>query len=63
VTLDRIGHTSFTLAFDIYREPDWAHLADGSFVIATVSRGGFKAIPIPEELRKMLESFRETKGG
>jgi tol-pal system-associated acyl-CoA thioesterase len=55
--LERMGRTSFTLAFNIYREPAREYLADGTFVIAAVSRTSFKPIPIPKPYREILESL------
>jgi acyl-CoA thioester hydrolase len=58
VKSERTGNTSFALAFDIYRGEDREHVADGQFVITTVSRASFKPCPVPEELREMLEALR-----
>lgn len=63
VGLSNMGNTSFTLAFDVYSEPPRVHLADGRFVIATVSRSLFKPIRVPDRLRSMLESLGEMGSG
>jgi acyl-CoA thioester hydrolase len=59
VKLGRIGRTSFTLGFDVYRNADREHVAEGHFVITTVSRTSFKPVRVPEELREMLDALRE----
>ena len=58
VKLERLGETSFTLGFDMYRDSDREYLADGQFVITTVSRTTFKPIRVPEKLREMLEALK-----
>jgi YbgC/YbaW family acyl-CoA thioester hydrolase len=55
--LDRLGGTSFTLGFDAFRLPDRTHLADGYIVIATVSRGDFRATAVPAKLQALLEGL------
>ena len=59
VRFEKMGTTSFTLRFDIYRRTDRERLADGQFVITTVSRTSFESIPVPEELREMLHALRD----
>jgi acyl-CoA thioester hydrolase len=59
VKLEKIGNTSFTLAFDMVRDPVGERIALGSFVIATVSRSSFKPIRVPEKLREMLEALKD----
>lgn len=58
VKLERMGNTSFTLGFDTVRDSDGEHVAEGSFVIATVSRTSFKPIRVPERVREMLEALK-----
>ncbi len=53
----RLGATSFTLAFEIFAEPENRCLADGTFVIVTVSRSTFRPVRIPDRLREMLETL------
>jgi acyl-CoA thioester hydrolase len=59
VKLERIGQTSFTLRFDVYRKPDLEHVADGRFAIATVSRASFEPVRVPEKVREMLGSIKD----
>jgi acyl-CoA thioester hydrolase len=62
VRLERLGNTSFTLAFELFLEPEREILADGYFVIATTSRESFKPIRVPDELRRMLATLEDEKG-
>ena len=52
VTVDRIGRSSFTLAFDVSVEG--RNAARGKVTIVCVDRGTHKAIPLPEKLRAAL---------
>lgn len=61
VGLERLGQTSFTLRFEIFREPERKHLADGTFVVTTVSRSSFKPVRVPNELRGMLQALRDEE--
>ena len=55
--IKRIGRTSYTFGFDAFRLPERVHLADGTIAIATVSRDEFRATPIPDKLRGLLEQL------
>ena len=57
VRLARLGDTSFTLAFEIFTGQEKRCLADGTFVIVTVSRSTFGPIRIPDKLHEMLETL------
>ena len=59
VKLERIGQKSFTLGFDAYRGSEREHVADGRFVIATVSRRSFEPVRVPEKVREMLDVIRD----
>ena len=52
--LARLGNKSFTLGFEIFREAERARLADGTIVVATVSRVDFRPVAIPAPLSGML---------
>jgi YbgC/YbaW family acyl-CoA thioester hydrolase len=52
VTVDRIGKSSFTLAFDVSVEG--RNAARGKVTIVCVDRGTHKSIPLPEKLRAAL---------
>ncbi len=55
--LGRLGRSSFKLLYQAYRVPERTHLADGYIVAAAVSRSTFKAVPLPDELRKALQTL------
>lgn len=52
VTIDRVGRTSFTLAFDVSTQG--RNAAHGKVVIACIDRQAQRAVPIPEKLRAAL---------
>jgi YbgC/YbaW family acyl-CoA thioester hydrolase len=52
VTVDRIGRSSFTLAFDVSVEG--RNAARGKVTIVCVDRGTHQSIPLPEKLRAAL---------
>jgi YbgC/YbaW family acyl-CoA thioester hydrolase len=54
VTVDRIGRSSFTLAFDVSVEG--RNAARGKVTIVCVDRETAKSIPLPEKLRAALVS-------
>jgi acyl-CoA thioester hydrolase len=61
--LDRMGKTSFTLAFEAVRLPERTPIADGSIVVATVDRVSFRPTPVPANLARLLtELSPETEG-
>jgi len=57
--LDRLGQTSFTLGYEVFRASDRELLADGYTVIATVSRQNWKPMPVPEGLKEMLRLLKD----
>jgi acyl-CoA thioester hydrolase len=58
--VDRLGRTSFTFGFEVFRLPGRTLLADGYIVIASVSRGEFKPVRLPEALVDMLAPLTES---
>ncbi len=54
MVVKRLGRTSYTFGFDVFRLPERIHLVDGYITIATVSRDAFRATPIPEKLLSYL---------
>ena len=55
--LARLGRTSYTFGYDVYRVEGRVHLADGTITIATVSKDEFKPTPVPEELIAHFEDL------
>ena len=58
IGLDRRGRSSATVAYEIYRLPERLLVVDGYVVMASVSRNGFKPVPLPERLKEMLETLK-----
>lgn len=54
LTVDRIGTSSFTLHYEIYRD-DHAHIGTVKTIHVTLDRVTRSKIDIPEPLRKLLE--------
>ncbi len=54
VTVDRIGRSSFTLAFDVTVEGRPG--ARGKVTIVAIDRATHKSMPLPENLREALSS-------
>ena len=48
--VSKLGRTSYTFGFDVYRLPERTHLVDGTITIATVSRDAFRPVPVPKKL-------------
>ncbi len=55
--LGRVGRSSFKLVYEVHRLPERTHLADGYIVAAAVSRSTFKAVPLPDQLREVLQTL------
>ena len=55
--LGRLGRSSFKLVYEAYRLPERTQLAEGYMVVAAVSRSTFKAVPLPDELREVLQTL------
>ncbi len=59
VSVEKIGTTSFTLIFEIYRE-DHTHMGTVKTIHVSIDRTVHKKIPIPAGLRKSLEKHLVT---
>ena len=57
--LSRLGRTSFTLGFDVFRLPERTHVVDGTITVAVVSRTNFRPIKVPAKLVRMLRGISE----
>ncbi len=55
VHIAEMRRSSICLKFEVERER--LQVADGHFYIVTVSRGSFKPIPVPEDLRRRLQPY------
>ncbi len=55
--LTHIGRTSFTFHFAIYKPDTDALIAMGRIVAVAVEKGGRRPVPVPEKLRRAVESY------
>ena len=62
LTLSRLGATSITFHYRIFRTEPRELAADGSVVCAVVDLASFVAIPIPEKVSEMLRDLVELPG-
>jgi len=58
--VDRVGHTSFTYAYEVLNSEDLV-VAQAKTVVVAVSSDGTGSQPIPAELRRALESFLHAR--
>lgn len=57
LSLERIGNSSFTLVYDIYKA-DQTHMGRAKTVHVTLDSKTRQKISVPEVLRKMLEKYQ-----
>ncbi|MDQ8154162.1 MAG: thioesterase family protein [Gemmatimonadota bacterium] len=55
----RVGDTSLTMRFEVYREGDRAHRASGSLAVVCVHKDTMAKFPIPAEVREKIAEFVE----
>jgi YbgC/YbaW family acyl-CoA thioester hydrolase len=60
--LARLGRTSYTFGFDVYRLPERVHAADGTITIACVSRTRFRPVNVPRKLARLLRKLGNGSG-
>lgn len=53
----KIGRTSITMRFDVYRASDRTHRASGALTVVCVERETIRPKPLPEEVKAMLKRF------
>jgi YbgC/YbaW family acyl-CoA thioester hydrolase len=53
----RLGRSSMTFHFEIYRQPDEAPLVSAELVYVNADPSGMKAAPLPEELRERVRRY------
>ena len=61
VYVSKIGNKSLHLKFNVRRKGNEELLAEAKFVLVSVDRENFKPVPVPDELRKRLESFTKQE--
>jgi YbgC/YbaW family acyl-CoA thioester hydrolase len=57
VYVGRIGTKSLRLNFEVRRKGEEALFAEAHFVLVAVRRDTFETVPVPEELRRLLEPY------
>ncbi len=58
--LGHIGRRSLRFEFEIRAQADGRKVAEGHIAAATVVRGSFDALPVPEALRQAAEAFEKV---
>ncbi len=59
--IEQFGAKTVRYLFDVKRGDE--AIAEGHLVIATVSIADFKAIPLPQKLRELLQPYAPPEGG
>jgi len=57
----RFGNKSLTLRFEVHKKGEAGLVADGSVVLACVSRSTFKSIAVPTEIVEALSPYLEQR--
>ena len=57
VYVGRIGTKSLRLNFEVRRKGEETLYAEAHFVLVAVRRETFETVPVPEELRRLLEPY------
>ena len=53
----KIGRTSITMRFEVYRASDRTHRASAALTVVCVDRETVRPNPLPEEVKEMLKRF------
>lgn len=53
----RIGTTSITMQFEVYRASDRAHRATGSLTVVSVDKTRMATTPLPDDVKRMLARY------
>ena len=53
----RIGTTSVTMQFEVYRASDRAHRATGSLTVVSVDKPTMRTRPLPEDVKLALSAY------
>jgi 1,4-dihydroxy-2-naphthoyl-CoA hydrolase len=59
LNIEKIGTTSFTITYDIYKEPEHLLVGRAKTVHVTLDNQTRNKIPLPEELRHKLETEKK----
>jgi len=53
----RIGDTSLTLQFEVYRESDRTHRATGTLTVVCVTKDTMEKYPVPDDVKRKIAKF------
>ena len=53
----RVGTTSLTLQFEVYREGDRLHRASGTLTVVCVHKDNLKSYPLPDSVRAAIARY------
>ncbi len=53
----KIGRTSITMRFEVYRTSDRAHRASGALTVVSVERESMRPSPIPDDVKALMQRF------
>jgi acyl-CoA thioester hydrolase len=57
VHFSKIGTTSITMQFEVYRASDRKHRATGSLTVVSVDKATMKTKPLPENVKRALSEY------
>lgn len=57
----RLGNTSLTLRFDVFREGDRAHRASGQLTVVCVNKDTLATYPLPDAVRASIARFVDAE--
>jgi acyl-CoA thioester hydrolase len=55
----RVGETSLTMCFEVYRDGDRAHRCSAQLTVVCVHKDTMSKYPIPDDVRKKIAKFVE----
>jgi acyl-CoA thioester hydrolase len=56
----RVGQTSLTMRFEVYRDGDRAHRASGTLTVVCVHKDTMMKYPLPDDVRAKIAPFTES---
>ncbi|MBI2408367.1 MAG: acyl-CoA thioesterase [Gemmatimonadetes bacterium] len=56
----RVGQTSLTMRFEVYRDGDRAHRASGTLTVVCVHKDTMMKYPLPDDVRAKIAAFTES---
>jgi acyl-CoA thioester hydrolase len=59
----RVGETSLTMRFEVYRESDRVHRASGTLTVVCVHKDTMMKYPLPDAVRVAIAKYVESDNG